>query len=195
VAAARRLEAATSRAPGALSRGGPDRLEPGGGGFAQPPGQKGGRATGKNPTDKGKPGSKQHLVSDAQGIPLASALTAANIHDSRRFAALLDAIPPLRTGRRGRPRHRPAKLHADKGYDYRHCRAACRRRGIKHRIARKGIESKEKLGRHRWVIERTLAWLTRYRRLTIRYERLAAMHQAFLHLGCALICFNFLQRF
>jgi transposase len=44
------------------------------------------------------------------------------------------------------------------------------------------------------VIERTLAWLTRYRRLTIRYERRAAMHQAFLHLGCALICFNFLQR-
>ena len=64
---------------------------------------------------------------------------------------------------------------------------------IKHRIARRGIESKEKLGRHRWVIERTLAWLARYRRLTIRYERLPAMHQAFLHIGCALICLNFLE--
>ena len=106
---------------------------------------------------------------------------------------MIDAIPPLRTGRRGRPRRRPEKLHADKGYDYRRCRAACRQRGIKHRIARKGIESKEKLGRHRWVVERTLAWTARYRRLTIRYERKLAMHRAFLHLGCALICFNYLM--
>jgi transposase len=109
--------------------------------------------------------------------------------------AMLEAIPPLRTGRRGRPRRRPAKLHADKGYDYRRCRDACRRRNIKHRIARKGIESKEKLGRHRWVIERTLAWLARKRRLTIRYERLVATHRAFLYLACALICLNYLQRF
>jgi transposase len=73
--------------------------------------------------------------------------------------------------------------------------AACRRRKITPRIARKGMESTEKLGRHRWVIERTLAWFARQRRLTIRYERLAAMHQAALHIGCALICFKFLQRF
>jgi transposase len=50
------------------------------------------------------------------------------------------------------------------------CKGALRRRGIKSRIARKGIESSEKLGRHRWVVERTLAWLAKYRRLTIRYE-------------------------
>jgi len=84
-----------------------------------------------------------------------------------RFEPMLGAIPPLKTGRRGRPQHRPDKAHADKGYDYRKCRAACRRRKITPRIARKGMESKEKLGRHRWVIERTLAWLARYRRLTI----------------------------
>ena len=120
-------------------------------------------------------------------------MSAANVHDSMLFEPMLDAIPPLKTGRRGRPRRRPEKAHGDKGYDYRKCRAACRRRGIKHRIARRGIESTEKLGRHRWVIERTLAWLARYRRLTIRYERLPAMHQAFLHIGCALICLNFLE--
>ncbi len=116
------------------------------------------------------------------------------MHDSRMLAPLLDAIVPVRTGRRGRPRHRPAKLHADKGYDYRRCRDACVARGIKHRIARKGIESTTHLGQHRWIVERTLAWLARYRRLTIRYERRVAMHRAFLHLACALICFNFLQR-
>ena len=131
---------------------------------------------------------------DAQGIPLAVEVTAANLHDSRMLAPMLDAIPPIRTGRRGRPRRRPEKLHADKGYDYRRCRDACVRRHIKHRIARRGIESKHHLGRHRWVVERTFAWLARYRRLTIRYERLVAMHRAFLHLGCALICWNYVQR-
>ena len=122
-------------------------------------------------------------------------VTAANVHDSWLLEPLLDAIPPLRTGRPGRPRHRPEKLHGDKGYDYRRCRAACRRRGICHRIARKGVEATDKLGRHRWVVERTLAWTARYRRLTIRYERLVAVHRAFLHIACALICLNFLERF
>jgi transposase len=155
---------------------------------------KGGRGRRRNPTDKGKPGSKHHVLTDRQGIPLAIALTAANVHDSRLLAPLLDAVPAIRTGRRGRPRRRPIKLHADKGYDYRRCRDACVQRGIKHRIARKGIESKTHLGRHRWVVERTLAWTARFRRLAVRYERLVAVHRAFLHLACALICFNYLQR-
>ena len=68
--------------------------------------------------------------------------------------------------------------------------AAAPRRGG----ARKGIEPKERPGRHRWVVERTLAWLTRYRRLAIRYERRDDIHAAFLSLGCSLICFNALQR-
>ena len=58
-------------------------------------------------------------------------------------------------------------------------------------IARKGVESSQKLGRHRWVVERTLAWLANYRRLTIRYERRDDIHEAFLHLGCSLICLNY----
>ena len=62
------------------------------------------------------------------------------------------------------------------------------------RIARRGIESSDKLGRHRWVVERTFAWLNRFRRLTIRYERLADIHLALLDLGCALICLRFLQQ-
>ena len=62
-------------------------------------------------------------------------------------------------GRPGRPRQPPAKLHLDKGYDYPRCRRALRRRGITPRIARRGIESSGKLGRHRYVVERSLAWL------------------------------------
>jgi transposase len=67
-----------------------------------------------------------------------------------------------------------------------------RKRHIKSRIVRKGKESNEKLGRHRWIVERTLAWLAKYRRLTIRYEWRDYIHEAFLHLGCSLICLNYL---
>jgi transposase len=118
-------------------------------------------------------------------------LTEANVHDSRVFEDLLDGIDPIK-GARGRPRRRPEKLHADKGYDPRKCREVLKRRGIKSRIARKGKESSERLGRHRWVVERTLAWIARYRRLVVRYERRAKIHEAFLHLGCSLICLNYL---
>ena len=119
-------------------------------------------------------------------------LTAANVHDSNVFEELVEAIEPIKRPR-GRPRKRPKKLHADKGYDAKKCWATLSRRGIKSRIARRGIESSERLGRHRWVVERTLAWLDRYRRLAVRYERRADIHEAFLHLGCSLICSNYLS--
>jgi transposase len=128
-------------------------------------------------------------VVERTGLPLAALLSEANRHDSVLFAPLLDAIPPIKQAN-GRRRKRPAKGHADKGYDYPRCRRALTQRRIKVRIARKGVERSERLGRHRWVVERTLAWLNRYRRLTVRYERRADIHQAFLTLGCCLICFN-----
>ena len=132
------------------------------------------------------------MVVDAQGVPLAATLSAANVHDARVCEALRDAIRPI-TKLVGRPRRRPAKLHADKADDFPRCRAACRARGIIPRIARRGLDSSERLGRYRWVVERTLAWLARFRRLAIRYERRVDIHQAFLTLGCALICWKFLQ--
>jgi transposase len=144
---------------------------------------------GPNPTDRGKPGTKRHVVADRRGIPLAKLLTGANRHDSTVFEELLDAIPPIKTPA-GQRRKRPTKLHADKGYDYPRCRTALRCRRIRVRIARKGIDSSQRLGRHRWVVERPLAWLARFRRLTVRYKRRADIHDAFLTLGCALICWN-----
>jgi len=131
------------------------------------------------------------VIGDRGGIPLAVRLTGANRHDSMVFEDLIDAVPRIRQPS-GQRRKRPAKLHADKAYDSPRGRRFLHRRRIRVRIARKGIESSARLGRHRWVIERTLAWLHRYRRLTIRYERRVDLHQAFLTLGCALICFNHL---
>lgn len=134
------------------------------------------------------------MVVDRRGTPLALCLTGANRHDSIVFETLLDAIPPVKRSR-GRPRRRPAKLHADKAYDIPRCRRALSRRHIKIRIARQGIDTSTRLGRHRWVVERTLAWLSQFRRLTIRDERRHDIHEAFVSLGCSLICFNALQRF
>jgi transposase len=156
-------------------------------------GQKGGELTGANPTDRGRPGSKRHVLVDANGIPLALRLTPANLHDGAMLEAVLDAVPPIRQCA-GRPRRRPAKLHADKGYDHARCRRACRRRGVVPRIARRGVESGERLGRHRWVVERTLAWFARFRRLAIRYERRADIFEAFHRLAAALICLRFAGR-
>lgn len=129
---------------------------------------------------------------DREGIPLAIVLTAANVNETTMLETTVDAIKPIKRPR-GRPRKRPDKLHADKGYESKKNKAALRKRGITPRIARKGIESKERLGRHRWVVERTHSWLNRYRRLKVRYERRADIHEAFLKIGCALICWKFLS--
>jgi transposase len=127
-------------------------------------------------------------VTDRRGIPLASLVSAANTHDSQLLLPLIDAIPPVSSGRRGRPRRRPAKLHADKAYDNKALRAAVRARGIAVRIARKTVETSKRLGRHRWVIERTLSWLMRYRRLVRRYDLYAEHFAAFTTIACTLIC-------
>lgn len=109
------------------------------------------------------------------------------------LAALLDSVPPVSAGRPGRPRRRPGKLHVDKAYDHRRCHRSYRTRGIQPRIARRGVEDSQRLGCHRWVVERTFALLDRMKRLAILYERRADIHYAFTLLGCSLICLNKLQ--
>lgn len=139
-------------------------------------------------------GTKRHIVVDRNGLPLAVTLTGANRHDSMELIPVINAIPPLR-GKRGRPRKRPDKAHADKAYDFPRCRRELRNRGIAPRIARRGIEDSSKLGKHRWVVERTFAWFNRFRRLTIRYERHADIYRAFFVIAATLICFNAINRF
>lgn len=117
------------------------------------------------------------------------AVSAANTNDNQALKPLVRAIPATRS-RRGPRRRKPVKLHADKAYDSTEIRSWLRQRGIVPRIARKGIESSERLGRYRWVIERTMAWFTGYRRLTIRYERKASHFAAFLTLAAAITCYK-----
>jgi transposase len=123
---------------------------------------------GANPVDRGKPGSKLQLVCDGGGLPLTAVVTAANVNDTSVFQAVIDDVPPIRTPA-GQRRTRPGKLAADKGYDSRANRAYLRRRGIKPRIARREVESSIRLGRHRWKVERSLSWLSCFRRLQVRW--------------------------
>ena len=83
-------------------------------GLGQRAGQKGGELTGPNPTDRGKLGTKYHLLVTADGLPLAVAVTGANRHDSMLVEPILDGLAPVKGPGPGRPRRRPVKLHADK---------------------------------------------------------------------------------
>jgi transposase len=155
-------------------------------------GEKGGSATGPSPVDRARNGSKHHLLVDATGIPLAWTLTGGNRHDVTQLIPLVDRVPPVR-GRVGRPRRRPDRLSADRGYDYpSHRRQLCRR-GIAPEIARRNTEHGSGLGRYRWVVERTFAWLHQFKRLLVRYDRRGEIHEAFLALGCCLVCYRRLR--
>jgi transposase len=137
--------------------------------------------------DRGKSGSKIHVLAERAGLPLVVGVSAANTNDSYALKPLVMALPAVKS-RRGPRRRKPGKLHAGKAYDHTALRNWVRDHGMSVRIARKGVESTQKLGRHRWVIERTMAWLTGYRRLTLRYERHAHHFLAFLTLGATITC-------
>jgi transposase len=96
-------------------------------------------------------------------------------------------------GRVGRPRRRPKRLTADRAYDHNTYRDQLRRRRIEPEIARRQSEHGSGLGRARWVVERTFAWLHHFKRLLVRYDRRAEIHEAFLALGCCIVCFRRLR--
>ena len=144
--------------------------------------------TGPNPTDRAKRGSKYHLLVDAAGLPLNVAVSGADRHDSMLVEPILELMSAIRRGGRGHPRYRPIKLHADKGYDNPRVRRYLRQRGITARIARIGRDSSARLGRHRWVVERTLGWLLSYKRLALRYDRTTVTITALARLAIILIC-------
>jgi transposase len=126
---------------------------------------------------------------DACGVPLAYTVTPGNRNDVTQLLPLLDRIGPVR-GRVGRPRCRPDTIYADRGYDFDKYRRLLRQRGVGHRIARRRTPHGSGLGRVRWVVERSFAWLHAFKRLAICYERRHDLHEAFLALGCCLICWR-----
>ncbi len=140
--------------------------------------------------DRRRKGSKHHLICAGNGIPLFARTTAANRNDATQLTELMDSVPP--TGRHRR--FRPKELLRDRAHDSAGHRSELRARGITPRIATRQIEQGSELGSERWVVERTFAWLHSHRRLARRYERRADIHEAFLTIGCALICQRHLAR-
>jgi len=153
---------------------------------------KGGPKTGPSPVDRAKPGSKHHVLTEAHGIPLVASLTGGNRNDVTQLIPLITAIPHVK-GRRGRPVHRPEALYADRGYDHDKYRRQIRALGIRPVIARRGTGHGSGLGVHRWVVEGVIALLHWFRRLRIRWEIRNDIHEAFLTLGCAIICWRRLK--
>ena len=118
-------------------------------------------------------------------------VTGANAHDVTELLPLVDAVPAV-AGKRGRPRRRPLRVQGDRAYDSGPHRQALRRRGIAPVLAKRNTEHGSGLGVYRWVVERTISWLHQMRRLRTRYERRADIHEAFLTLGCIVVCGHFL---
>lgn len=154
-----------------------------------------GAKTGPNPTDRGKNGSKRHLITDGQGIPLVVEHTAANVHDSEMAIPLVDSLPSIKTEKGGR-RKRPDELLADRAYDAEDkIRRPLRHRKIKPLIAKRYTEHGSGLGKYRYVVETCFDWLFNWRRLRCRYEKRDDIHDAFLAIGCFMICWNRVNQF
>nr|WP_240981943.1 MULTISPECIES: IS5 family transposase [unclassified Streptomyces] len=148
---------------------------------------------GPNPVDRGKAGSKLHVLTDAQGLPVVVGMSAANVNDVQALRPLILGIPAVRS-RRGPRRRRPGKVRAERAYHSAGNLAWLRERHITPRIARPGMESSERLGRHRWKIERAISWLFGHRRLTVRYERKGSHFLAFLGLAAVMTCYKKLAK-
>jgi transposase len=155
--------------------------------FAKAP--EGGEDSGPNPTDRSKSGSKHHVLTDAQGIPLHATVTAANVNE---VTQLLDVLvnKPAVGGKPGPKRELPDRLQGDAGYDSEPLRLLLRWLGITPLLGKRKTEHGSGLGKFRWFIERTISWLHSFGRLRRRLDRLTEIQEAFLRLGCSLICFR-----
>src|SRR5438132_2320898 len=152
----------------------------------------GGEDTGPNPTDRGKSGSKHHVLTDARGIPLNAAVTAANVNEVTQVLQVLTDMPPV-GGKPGPQRQTPERLHGDRAYDSGPLRRLLRWPGITPVLAGRDTEHGSGLGVFRWFVERTISWLHSFGRLRRRLDRFTDLQEAFLRLACALICLRILN--
>ena len=119
----------------------------------------------------------------------------ANVHDSEMAITLVDGIPPIKQPQ-GRPRRRPDEVLADRAYDAEEkIRQPLRQRKTKPLIAKRNTQNGSGLGKFRYVVEAAFDWLFNQRRLRVRYEKRDDIHQAFLIIGCFLICWRRIMEF
>jgi transposase len=149
----------------------------------------GGDATGPNPTDRGKSGTKHTLLVDRNGVPLALRTRGANTSDQKEILPIITEFPKVK-GKPGRPKEHPDEAYADRGYDSETTRLLLRWLGIEPKIAKRRTEHGSGLGTVRWVVERTNAWLKGLRRMRVRWDRLRDVQEAWNALAMSVICFR-----
>ena len=146
-----------------------------------------GELTGPNPTDRGKLGTKRHLLTDKNGIPLSVVITAANTHDMKAAIRTLDSMVL-----RKRPKDRQ-NLCLDKGYDFPEIEHESVNRGYTPHIRHRGEGRRMVKDVHRvrrWVVERTNSWHNRFRKLLVRYEKKVENYLGLIQLACCVIVYR-----
>jgi putative transposase len=152
----------------------------------------GGDLIGPNPTDRGKPGTKRSLIVEAAGGPLGLVVAGANVLDCKLLEATIKAIVVARPAPTAKS---PQHLCLDKGYDNPIGRAAAPAAGHTPHIRRIGEEKLDPQGRkrhkaRRWVVERTLGWLSKCRAILVRYAKKSSNYLGLLQLACALLWYR-----
>jgi putative transposase len=152
----------------------------------------GGEQTGPNPTDRGKSGVKRSVLTEGQGVPIATVIAGANRHDMKLLRPTIESMiverpEPTET--------HPQGMCLDKGYDYEEVRDILQEFGFTAHIRPRGeeakaIKQKARFKARRWVVERAHSWMNRFRRLLIRWDKKPANYLAFLHFACGLIAFR-----
>jgi putative transposase len=155
----------------------------------------GGKKTGKDPTDRGKKGTKKSLVTDGDGGPLGVVIAGANVVEQHLLKATLEAIVVERPD----PDEVEQNLSLDKAYDNPKSRDAATAEGYVPHIRRIGEEKKacDRSKGHkprRWVVERTFAWLSKCRGILVRYEKKDANYLGLIQLACGLLWYRRLHR-
>lgn len=139
--------------------------------------------------DRRKNGTKRHVISDANGIPLLVHTTPANVRDEQPVVEMVKNLPPIQ-GRRGRHRRKPGALVGDRGYGFLYIIATIVAMKIVSLLDLRGSKHGSGLGKVRYVIERTMVWFGHWRRLKICYEKTAQHWQAYNELAACMICFR-----
>jgi len=152
----------------------------------------GGDEIGPNPTDRGKNGTKRSILTDGGGGPLAVVIAPANVHDTRLLEQTIEAI----VVERPEPtEEQPQHLCLDKAYDNPTGEMAVNEHGYIGHIRRigeekSGTKTKRKHKPRRWVVERTLAWLSKCRGILVRYEKKARNYLALIQFACSLLWYR-----
>ena len=157
--------------------------------------QEGGEHTGPSPVDRRKKGCKRHVLADAEGIPLVVLTGPANQRDDGKLEDLIEAWPVLTDGKTGEVHFLPKTLMGDRGYGFAYLIAIVLLYGIASLLSPRGKDKPHGsgLGKQRWVVERTMSWLTNFRRINFCYEHKGEHFQAFHDLAACVICANKLK--